>query len=143
MAVNGLSIGKDVSVALITSYGPVNFNITTSFHPKAKYHDLRSVGLDGTVRDAPIPAGWDITFKIDRGGASVDAYFAQVEADYFAGVPTQAGTILETITEPDGTVSQWRYDNVMLKYDDAGERVGDKTIQIGVHGTASRRIQVA
>jgi hypothetical protein len=31
----------------------------------------------------------------------------------------------------------------MLKYDDAGERAGDKLIQIAVHGTASRRVKVS
>ncbi len=143
MSVNGLSIGKDVSIALVTSTGPVTFNITTSFQPKAQYTELKSVGLDGTVRNSKVPNGWEVTFKIDRGGSNVDSYFAQAEADYYNGVPWQPGTILETISEPDGTVSQWRYDNVMLYYDDAGERSGEKVVQLVVKGFASRRVQVA
>jgi len=142
MPINDQSVGRDVTVDIVTSYGLVSFSITTSFHAKPKHTDLKSVALDGTHREGYVPAGWDLTFKLDRGDSTADDYFAQVEADYFAGINQAPGTVQETITNPDGSISQYRYEGVTLKFDDAGEKAGDKLIQMSVAGFANRRKKV-
>ena len=139
MPINSMSVGRDVTVDIVTSYGLASFSITTSFHAKPKHTDLKSVGLDGTHREGYVPAGWDITFKLDRGDSSVDDFFAQVEDDYFNGINSLPGTIQETIINPDGTISQYRYEGVTLKLDDAGEKAGDKLVVMTIAGFANRR----
>ena len=49
---------------------------------------------------------------------------------------------METIQEKDGSVSQYRYENVVLKLDGAGDYKGDSFVQLGLTGMASRRIRV-
>ncbi len=73
---------------------------------------------------------------------NVDIYFAQREADYFNGVNQQGGTIFESIVEKDGSITSFRYTNVILKYDSAGDWKGDSLIAISVSAMASRRYQV-
>ena len=87
--------------------------------------------------------GWSIAIKLDRRDPTVDRYFAQREADYWAGVNLVSGTILESIREVDGSVSQYQYTGVVLKYDDAGDWKSDSFVSISLTGMASRRIRVA
>jgi len=143
MPFNSLNVGRDVTVDVTTSAGPLTFSIVTGFSSKPKYKDLSSTGLDGVVRHAALPAGWDGTFEIERGSGVVDAYFAQLEAAYYNGQNQTAGTITETIQEVDGTVSQYRYEGAVLKLQDAGTKAGDKLVKMKVQFEASFRRKVA
>ncbi len=144
MPINNFSIGRDLSFVVISPYGSVlAINGVTDYTPKPMFTDLKHKGLDGNVRHAEIPDGWDITIKLDRQDPSVDNFFAQLEADYFAGVNIQGGTITETIQEKDGSISQFRYDQAVLKYDDAGSWKGDSFTPVSLTAFAARRIKVS
>ncbi len=143
MPINDMSVGKDVTIDIVTSYGLASFTITTGFQAKPRYADVKSVGLDGTAREGYVPVGYDIVLKLDRGDSSVDDFFAQIEADYFNGINQIAGTITETIANPDGSVSQYRYEGVQLSCADLGDKTGDKLIQMEIKGFAGRRKKVA
>src|SRR5690242_2966779 len=121
MPINNFSVGKDVSLTAITSYGPLTLIGLTDFTADPMTTDLKSKAIDGTPRFGFIPDGWKGSFKLDRLDASIDTYWAQVEADYYAGKNLQAGTINEIITEADGSITQWRYDGVVLRLEKAGE----------------------
>lgn len=128
MPVNSFSVGKDVSLTIVTSYGTTVFNGLTSFTADPMTTDLKSKAIDGTPRFGFIPDGWKGSFVIDRLDPSVDQYWAQVEADYFAGKNIQAGTISEIITEADGSVTEWKYTGVILRLEKAGDWGGDKKV---------------
>jgi hypothetical protein len=138
-----MNVGKDVTWDVVTSAGLMTIDITTSFHAKPAYTEVSSKAVDGKTRKAYIPNGHDITIKLDRAGPDVEDFFTQAEADYFDGLPLQSGSITETVQEPDGSVSQYRYEEVILKLDDTGERSGDKLIQMSIAGHATRKKQVA
>lgn len=142
MPVNNYSIGKDISYSVVTPTGTLTLNGKTDYSIKPLFTDLKHKGLDGITSHGVIPDGWQIDLKFDRTDPNVDNYFAQLEANYFNGVNQQGGTIFENIVEKDGSITQFRYTNVILKYDNAGDWKGDSLIPISVSAMASRRIKV-
>ena len=66
------------------------------------------------------PDGWEGSFDVARQDSTLDDYFAMLEAAQYAGANIAAGTIHETITEVNGTLSQYMYTGVQLFFDDAG-----------------------
>jgi len=73
----------------------------------------------------------------------VDNYFATLESQYYAGANQLPGTIYETISEPDGSLTQWRYTGVVLKLEKAGEFSGDKKVEQSVSFMASQKVKVS
>src|SRR5579885_1786253 len=137
MPVNSYSVGRDLSFTLVTASGPLVLSGLTDYSIKPMFSDLRHKGLDGNVMDAAIPDGWELSIKVDRNGPQLDNYFAQLEASYFAGQNIPGATVTEIIQEKDGSISQYRYDNVSLKYDDAGTWRGDSLISVSLTGRAA------
>jgi hypothetical protein len=142
MPVNSYSIGKDISYSVVTPSGTLTMNGKTDYSIKPIFTDLKHKGLDGITSHGVIPDGWQIDMKFDRTDPNVDVYFAQREVDYFNGVNQTGGTIFESIVEKDGSISSFRYTNVILKYDSAGDWKGDSFIPISVSAMCSRRYQV-
>jgi hypothetical protein len=143
MPVNNFSVGRDLNFTLVGPYGVVTVNGVTDYAAKQMSTDLKHKGLDGIVRHGEIPDGWEISIKLERQDPILDQLFARLEADYYAGVNIQGGTIVETITEKDGSISQYRYEGVVLKLDGAGDFKGDSFVSLGLTGNASRRIRVS
>lgn len=143
MPVNSFSVGRDLTFALVGPYGTVTVPGVTDYSTKPMFTDLKHKGLDGVVRHGQIPDGWELSIKLERQDPTLDRLFARLEADYYAGVNVQGGTLVETIAEKDGSVSQYRYEGVVLKLDGAGDFKGDSFVSLGLTGYASRRIQVA
>jgi hypothetical protein len=143
MPSNGFSVGRDVSLSISTNSGPIRFSLITEFSAKPSSKETPIKGLDGISRFVRFPDGWSGGFKVERADSTVDDYFAQLEANYYAGLNEGAASITETITEPNGTVSQYRYLGVMLKLDDAGTWVGDNTVKQAISWMASRRIKIS
>lgn len=139
-----LSIGKDISVNVTLPSGAqlIIANIT-SYDRKPKQTPLLSKGLDGVNRTATIPDTWELAFDVDRQDAVLDQFFAALEALYFSGGTVQNATILETIQEADGSVSQYRYQGCALRYDDAGMWKSDSFVKTRVHATCSKRVLVS
>src|SRR5580700_6297777 len=118
MPVNGFSVGKDVSLSLTNPSGTFPTVGITSFTAKPMFTDIKSKRLDGQTYFGEIPDGWTGTFKLDRTSPDVDTFFAALEAAYYAGQNTPAGTIQEVILEADGTTTTWQYTGVVLKLED-------------------------
>ena len=147
MPVNGYTLGSDVRVDFVDPAGGlISFddqNGMTGFSAKQDTtKDETRILMGGTLVPIIIPGGWSGEIMLDRRSAIVDRYFAQREATYHAGAGLPSGTITETIAEQDGTVSQFRYDNVMMKYDDAGTAKGDDVRQLKLSWRASARVLV-
>jgi hypothetical protein len=98
-------------------------------------------GLDGITRPVRFFDGWSGRFEYERQDSTLDDYFSMLEANYYLGVPEQPCSITETIENPDGGITQYRYLGVLLKLDDAGDWAGDKTVKMTVSFVASRRMK--
>lgn len=144
MPLNNFSLGKDVTLDVITPQGPLQLPVTTTgFEAKPQYNKIRSKGLDGINRGANVPDGWEGSISLDRQNSAVDDFFAAQEAGYYAGQNVLSASITETMREPSGAVSQYRYVNVCLSFDEAGNKTGDNKIEQKIGFFASQRIKVA
>jgi len=143
MPQNGFTVGRDVTVNINTPNGPLTIALVTDFDKKPNTNEKKIKGIDGIRRTVFIPDGWDGTFEVERKDSVVDDYFAKLEADYYSGIGTGPSTITETITEPSGQVSQYRYTGVMFRLDEAGSAKGDDTVQMKISWAAERRIKVS
>jgi hypothetical protein len=143
MPVNNFTIGRDVALVIQTPNGQLNVPGITDFTADPIVAELKSKPLSGIPQYGYIPDGWSISVKIDRMDATVDNFWAQFEAAYYAGGNQVGGTIFETIREQDGSVSQWRYTGVVLKLAKAGDFSGDKKVEQTLTGMASQKIRVS
>jgi hypothetical protein len=142
MPVNGFSVGKDVSFTVTTATGNLSVVGLTSFSAKPMFTDIKSKRLDGMTYFGEIPDGWNGTFKLDRTSPAVDTFFAALEAAYYAGTNTPAGTIQEVILEADGTTTTWQYTGVVLKLEDSGDWKGGARVEQTFAFNATTKTQV-
>lgn len=145
MPMNGQTVGRDVSLDLYTSKGilAIPAAAITKFDTTPVTTSTASKGLDAVTRYAVFPDGWKGSMDIDRMNGNLDTYWSQVEADFYGGVNQLPGTITETIQEPDGSVSQYRYTGVMFDFKDAGSKVANQLVKQKLDFMAARRIKVA
>ncbi len=143
MPVNNFSVGRDISLTIVTASGPLNLSLITGFRSKPEMAEVKVKGLDGLTRHARFYDGWTGGFDVERQDSTVDDYFAQLESNYYAGINEQPATITETITEPNGAVTQYRYMQVLLKLDNAGEWKGDSTVKQQISFIAAQRRKIA
>lgn len=138
----GYNTGKDVSIDINTPTGPIRLSKLMKFDSKPKVTNQEITPLNGLTDELMIPKGWTGTFEAERVDSTLDDWWAQFEADYYAGVNQTPATITETISEISGGVTTWRYTHVILKLEGAGQKEGDKTIRQQMSFTARRRIKV-
>lgn len=145
MPVNDFNVGKDVSLDIDNGDGPVTFTLVTGFNARQDTVDIKEKGIDGIPRHLTLPDGWSGQFQITRQKDDVDQFFQNLEDQYYAegdtNMPTM--TINQTIAEPNGNVSQYRYEGVQVKLEDAGEWGADTTVKLRVGFVASRRKRVS
>jgi hypothetical protein len=143
MPINGLNVGKDVSIVVNTPTGIKRFSYITGFHSNPVTGDLKSTGLDGRSRHAVVHEGWEGEIDFDRDGPTFDNFWAEIEDAYFTGKNQLSGTITETIQEPAGGISVFRYDNVTFKMKTMGDKKGNALIQGKLGFFAERRPKVS
>ena len=143
MPVNQFNVGRDLTLTVVTGSGPLELTLITAFRSKQDSTEQKIKGIDGITRHVRFMDGWSGTFNLERRDRTVDDYFNQLETDYYAGIDETEVTITETITESDGSVTQYRYRDVLLKLDDAGEWRGDNTVKMSLGFIASRRMTIA
>jgi hypothetical protein len=144
MPANGFNVGRDVKLVISDPVaGVLSFAIKTGWKAEPSYTDITSKGLDGLNRTAHLPEGHKLTFDLDRRDGAVTDYFVTQEANYFSGQTLGNVTVQETITNVDGSKTQYRYTGVSLKLTNAGEWKGDAKVPMVVEGTAQRKYKVA
>ena len=131
MPVNNQSIGKDVSVVIITPTGSLNIPAAaiTKFSTAPVTDNETRIGMDGVARFLVVPTSYKGSFDVDRMNSSIEDWWAGMEAAYFAGQNVTSGTITETISNPDGSISQYRYTGVVFDLETLGDREPTKVIK--------------
>jgi len=143
MPINSYTVGRDLSLDIIGPNGPLSFSQITGFTSKPDITDQKIKGLDGITRHLRFPDGWSGSFDIERQNSVLDDYWAQLEANYYAGLNELPVTITETIQEVNGSISQYRYLQVLLTIDDAGSYKGDASVHQKMRFVAARRVKVS
>ena len=144
MPVNNLSIGHDVTVTIfdVVSQSIVSFPARTGFSAEPITKTINSEPLNGPPLFAEAPNGWKGTLDFDRTDPSIDIYFANYEATYYAGANPVSGTITQTIQEKDGSVTQFVFDGVAMKLSQAGQWKAAEKVAMRVDWNASTRRRV-
>src|SRR5260370_7738022 len=120
MPMYGFAVGRDLTLNVIGFDGAIHsFGLQTNFDAKMITNKVRIKGLDGIIRYLEIPDGWDGTFSYTKQDDLIDAYFANLEASYYAGQNVPASSITETIQNPDASPSQYRFTAAITPYHDA------------------------
>lgn len=142
MAANTFNVGRDGSQITIfdSIAGQVTFNGMISFDAKARTKKLESETITGNTVFRSVPNGHEGSFEFDRQDSSVEAYFAQLESNFFAGLPPPTAVITQTISELSGGVSQFQYTGVQLDLDDAGAWKGLDKVTPKVSWRASKKV---
>lgn len=143
MPMNGFSVGRDLTITIVSPDGVMDFSLITKFNAKQGIVDEKIKGLDGVTRHLRFPDGWSGDIDLHRQNDFLDAYFARWEQNYYDGVDELPCTIMETIAETDGSISQYRYEGVLFKFDDSGDFEGAKSVKQKVSWLASRRLKVS
>lgn len=142
MPLDGYSLGRDVAFDVNTATGVLRLAKVIKFTKKPNITSQKITLLTGVVDELQWPGGWTGTIQFQRDGSTADDWQAQWEDDYYNGVNRDPSTITETITEPSGKTSVYRYENVQLHLSNAGDASGDKTIEQEFAWTARRRKKV-
>lgn len=142
MPLDGYSLGRDVAFDVNKATGVLRLAKVIKFTKKPNITSQKITLLTGVVDELQWPGGWTGTIQFQRDGSTADDWQAQWEDDYYNGVNRDPSTITETITEPSGKTSVYRYENVQLHLSNAGDASGEKTIEQEFTWTARRRKKV-
>lgn len=145
MPQHGFSIGRDITLAITTPQGAVlNLGKVTAWDCKQDSTETKIKGLDGITDNMQFyDEGWTGTFTADRRDGDLDDLFISLQQNYQAGQDQQYFKILETVSEPDGSVSQFMFTRVTLKFTDAGSWEASKTVTRKVEFWAFERARLA
>ena len=138
---NSFNVGRDGSqLTIIDSIaGTVTFNGMVGFGSKPRTKKLESEGINGVTTFRNLPNGHEGTFSFDRQDSSIDAYFATLEANFYAGLPPPTAIITQTVNELSGSISQFQYTGVALDLENAGEWKGLDKVSLAVGFRASKK----
>lgn len=145
MPAAGYSVGRDTKIVIVdeNSGNVITWPIVSVVEPRPDFKQLQWIALDGTNAFAEIPQGWTVNFTVERAGPDLMDYAVQVENSYYLGNPSATVYMQETMTNPDGSVSQYRYIHGAVKLTDAGKRSGDDKVTQSAQARFSRCLKVS
>jgi hypothetical protein len=145
LPINGFTVGRDISVT-VAGPGGTTIIIPSTAVTHFEKRPLRREDWSRPLNVPPIPLyqpdGWRGNIGVDRQDQTLDTFQAGIEAQFWAGQNTASGTILETITEVNGSTTQYRYDNVMFWLEDPGPGTADRRVQQRLEWCAGTRKRV-
>lgn len=142
MPVNGFNSGIDHKITFTDVTGVQYFATLESFTAKEDATSDKIISMNGVVDHAKFHGGWSGSFVIQRKSDVMDNYIAAQELGYYQGVNQSPLTITETITEVNGSVTQWQYTKVVIILEDNGNWSGTEIVKQRVTFQASTRIQL-
>ena len=138
------NIGRNASLSIIVNGAPVNPDSIVGFNHKQKAQIITSRPLNSQQQHMKDIQGWEGTITMDRANSVWDVFFSAEEAAYWAGASQPNVTILYSILDPStGNTNQFRFDNVVLMYEDGGDIKAEDKVTQKVKFDASQRVQVA
>lgn len=140
----GLNIGSDYRFDILMPSGLLTLPTLLKFTKKR----IKSSMTVKPLNSVPIilsfqEGGWEGTFDVSRADSTLDTYFANFEANYYAGVNQGTGFIQETVGNPDGSTNIFQFQGVVLFFEDAGDAEAEKNVVQKVSFAAATRIQLS
>lgn len=145
MAINSMTVGRDyafgfydANTGAMVDLGSVQMVGVTQ--PK---HDIENRPYNDDPTYGYISDGYRFTFNITRTSNTLEDFVLdQIEA-FRNGKSIQAGYLTETITNNDGSVRRYIYENFVFWINDLGSIQRETVVKITAEGKASRKRRIA
>lgn len=138
---NKFTLGANATLHITDENGDVNLGLAIrDFQSKADNEVKKIPLMNGRTPSLEFKQGYSGSFTIVRQGPELDKYFAAQEARYYNGIFTSNITITQTIKEPDGSITQFQFVNVVLNFEDAGTYQNNSEVDQKVSFMAERRL---
>ncbi|MBE7159000.1 MAG: hypothetical protein INR62_11305 [Rhodospirillales bacterium] len=136
------SVGRDTQIVVMGPSGRVDINHVTSFESHQLTAPVRVSRMDGIHLGAELPKGWEGSFEVERGDATLDDFMSSIEQAYHTGSGIETSSLYQYITESDGSVSTYQFEGVVFKLSNAGVWKGDSSVKqkLEFYATRKRRI---
>jgi len=138
MAINSLSVGRDMTINIHTPSGEINLDTVTSFRANSDTDNRTSVSINGNVLPVPLPMGVSGSFDLDRTSPALEEYWQSFEDQYYKGENILSSTITVTVNEANGSVSQYILTGIMFDNPTYGTWSGDNIVAQTISFRGSR-----
>lgn len=137
----GLNVGRDYSLRLNSVGSNLELPVISIEKVNARPTNevKKYVPINGLMQPVLFHIGWELDITLARRDNRIDLWWALLEAQYFNGVPQPGGFLSETITEADGSRTQFMYTDLVLELTDAGTYAGNEFVIQTLKGYASRK----
>jgi hypothetical protein len=137
-------VGRDVTVTIAGAQGNIVIpsSQVTHFDAKPLKREDWSRPLNSPPEPLYMPDGWRGTIEIDRSDATLDTFQATLEANFWNGSNQLSGTIVQTIVEDNGSITQYQYNNVMFWVEDPGNFRADGKVSQRMEFSAGIRLRI-
>ena len=143
MPTNGMNTGVDYALFYVDSdAGIVNLGDVQDVDIKAGHHLLKNTPYNDDPSFAYVEDGYAINFQITRTGSALEDFMVAAAAKFRAGSIVKSGYLQQTIANPDGSISRYQYQNMVIFLTDHGNISRDKTVTLRLEGMASRKVAI-
>lgn len=142
-SLDGLTAGQSNKIVFTSADGIEKFTILESFTAKEDAPISKEIAMDGTTRHPQFHQGWSGTAIFERGDHFLDDYIAAKERNYYLSGDQIDLTITQSISELDGTVTQYQFTGVVLTLEDGGNYSGTEIVKQSISFMAKRRLKLA
>lgn len=144
---NNFDIAQQFSLRIVSPQGTVlaDLGLLTEFTSSAPVHAIEVKGINngGYIAERDVPERIKGSFAFARRGGIGDLLATVERGNYFAGNAQNSYSILETVRENDGTLSEYQYIDVRLGTIDLRTIRQDAEIPMKVEFSAADYLQVA
>jgi hypothetical protein len=145
MPVNGMNTGVDYSLQFFdgTSGTIIDLGDVQNVKITALKHDIKNMPYNAPPNYGYVFDGYKIDFTITRSDSAIEDFMVAAEAAFNAGSIQSPGFLQETITNPDGSISRYQYQNMVIFLTDHGNIQRDAPVTLALEGMASTKITIA
>jgi hypothetical protein len=126
------TIGPNNSISILDSVTnqEMDWGLATQINFDSKPLNVRvPVSLmRGTKVDLIFQQGRSGSLSIQRTNSNLDVYWSTLEAQIRAGLPRPTWSIIQTIKETDGTITQINYVQSQITYDESGTYTNEQGV---------------
>jgi hypothetical protein len=145
MPVNGMNTGVDYALFYVdgTTGALVDLGDIQNVKITAQKHDLKNMPYNDDPSYGYVDDGFKIDFTITRKSSALEDFMVQASANFRAGSVMKPGYLQQTITNPDGSISRYQYQKMVIYLTDHGNIQRDAPVTLTLEGWASRKVPIA
>lgn len=145
MPVNGMNVGVDYSLLYYdgNTGALVNLGDVQVIKIIGLKHDIKSMPYNTDPRYGYVSDGFKIDFTITRTSSDLEDFMVAAAANFDQGLVQKAGYLQQTTINPDGSISRYQYQNMVIFLTDHGEISRDKPVTLTLEGYASKKVSIA